>query len=73
MKKQFSKKGVGANLARFVLIEVITLAAICIFSGIGSSATAGLGFVARAAGTAAGSQRRAKGEDCGGTCLSGGI
>ncbi len=47
MKKQFSK-GVGANLARFVLIAVITLAAICIFSAIRSSATAGLGFVAHA-------------------------
>jgi hypothetical protein len=41
-------KGIGANLARLVLVEVIALAAICTFSGIRNGAIAGLGFVARA-------------------------
>src|SRR5271170_5882648 len=47
MKKQFGK-GVGAGLARLLLIEVIALAAICIFSGIANGPRAGLGFVAHA-------------------------
>lgn len=47
MKNQ-SAAGVGASLARFALVEVIALAAICIFSGVGNSATAGHGFVAYA-------------------------
>src|SRR5271170_1163728 len=46
--KQQSGTGVGASLARFVLIEVIALAAICIFSAIGNHATPGLRFVAHA-------------------------
>jgi hypothetical protein len=41
-------KGIGGSLARLVLIEIIALAAICIFSGIRNGAIAGLGFVARA-------------------------
>jgi uncharacterized protein DUF3224 len=43
-----SVSGVGASPARVVLIEVISLAAICIFSGVGNGAKAGAGFVAHA-------------------------
>jgi Protein of unknown function (DUF3224) len=41
-------KGIGASLARLVLVEVIALAAICIFSGDGNGAAANAGFVAHA-------------------------
>ena len=44
--KNHSGASVGASLARFALAGVIALAAICIFSGVGNGATAGLGFVA---------------------------
>jgi hypothetical protein len=47
MKKQ-SATGVGASVARLVLIEVVALAAICTFSGARNAATAGLVFVANA-------------------------
>jgi len=47
MKKQFGK-GVGAGLARLLLIEVIALAAICLFSAIRNGAPSGLGVVAHA-------------------------
>jgi hypothetical protein len=47
MRKQ-SGTGVGASLARSVLIEFIALAAICIFLGVGNGTTAGLGFVGHA-------------------------
>jgi hypothetical protein len=43
-----SGTGVGASLARLVLLEVIALAAIGIFTGVGNGATAGLGFAAHA-------------------------
>ena len=43
MKNQSGTR-VGARLARFALAEVVALAASCIFSGIGSGATAGLSF-----------------------------
>jgi hypothetical protein len=46
--KNLPGKGIGASLARLVLVEVIALAAVCIFAGIGDGATAGLGFVAHA-------------------------
>src|SRR5580704_18879553 len=47
MKKR-SGTGVGASLARLVLLEVIALAPIGIFTGVGTGATAGLGFAAHA-------------------------
>jgi hypothetical protein len=47
MKKK-SGTGMRASLARLVVIEVIALAAISIFSVVGSGATAGLGVVAHA-------------------------
>src|SRR5580658_7645374 len=47
MKKEYGS-GVGASLARLVLSEVIALAAICIFLGVGNGAAAGMGFVADA-------------------------
>jgi len=47
MKNQSGAR-VGASLARFALVEVLALAAICIFSGVGNAAPAGLGLVAHA-------------------------
>jgi Protein of unknown function (DUF3224) len=46
--KNRSEAGVGASLARFVLIAVMALAVICIISGVGNSATAGPEFVVHA-------------------------
>jgi hypothetical protein len=45
--KQQSGTGVGASLARLAMI-VATLAAICVFSGIGNGVTAGLSIIAPA-------------------------